>query len=351
MSVLRSPQDYVEAIRESGKTIYDPIEVGSDLYIPSLELEAILDGGLRGFDTAGLPNRTRSKVVKSRICELLGYPVPKSFKKKKPRFTGQYFDTYVQASNNLQIWNEESEAKRRYVIIQEIDQKITRVRVVTGIVIAKLDATGTLTKKYQARLIPGAETAELVSATDTNALIPLLAPGYFSCAQASPVSYPEEGKLLPIATVFEILSPLIGRTFPDAGHNQERNRGAALHRLVCDAIGYPNYQDDGQFPDLKHQLLEVKLQTAPTIDLGLVLPSSEDPIDAPKIGDVQVQYRDVRYAIFGASTDGTIVTLNSLHLSTGEGFFARFQQFQGNVVNAKLQMRIPSDFFDRPNAV
>ena len=60
----------------------------------------ILRDGLMGLDL-NYPLRTRSEVLKSRICEILGYPVPTSFKKSKPRFPGQDFDTYIQKSNNL----------------------------------------------------------------------------------------------------------------------------------------------------------------------------------------------------------------------------------------------------------
>ena len=87
-----------------------------------------------------------------RVFLMLGYPVPKTFKKVQPRFPGQNFDTYVQKSNNLQIWNEEVSASRRYVIIRVNDMDIvTKVRVVTGDVIAAFDTTGTLTHKYQAK--------------------------------------------------------------------------------------------------------------------------------------------------------------------------------------------------------
>lgn len=98
-------ESYVDAIRASGLTIYDLLPKDSPLLIPSRILEAILDGKLRGFSTAGLALRTRSKVVKAEVCKALGYPVPTSFRKCKPhaRFAAQNFDTYVQASNNLQI--------------------------------------------------------------------------------------------------------------------------------------------------------------------------------------------------------------------------------------------------------
>jgi hypothetical protein len=141
---------------------------------------------------------------------------------------------------------------------------------------------------------------------------------------------------------------LAGRIrFKDTGADQERNRGAALHRLVCEALGYASYQDDGQFPDVRHQLLEVKLQTSTTIDLGLVLPSSAEPLDVPNIAGRQVRHCDVRYAIFCATTDGALVTLTHLLLTTGEAFFGRFPPFQGRVLNKKLQVPLPRDFFGR----
>src|SRR5262249_55986034 len=106
------PKRFVQAIRRRGLTIYDPIAIGDpQLWIPSPELETLLDKGLRGLSWP-FPNRTRSKVAKAQVCELLGYPVPKSFRKTQPRFPGQMFDTYVQKSNNLQVWNEDLAASR-----------------------------------------------------------------------------------------------------------------------------------------------------------------------------------------------------------------------------------------------
>ncbi len=98
------PQRFVAAIRQSGLTIYDLIKIGDPaLWIPTPELQALLDAGMRGLSLAGLPRRTRSKAVKKKVCQALGYPVPKSFQKTQPRFLGQMFDTYVQKSNNLQV--------------------------------------------------------------------------------------------------------------------------------------------------------------------------------------------------------------------------------------------------------
>jgi hypothetical protein len=340
--------DYKESIQRSGLTIYDPITVGDpELWIPSPELTILLTKSLAGISLEGLALRTRSKVVKEAVCKALGYPVPKSFIKTQPRFPGQCFDTYVQKSNNLQVWNEELSPTRRYVIIQVSEKNvITKVKVITGDTLASLDATGTLTSKYQASCIPSGSPTELISETDTSNIVSLTSRGINLESTSTPVTHPMLGELLPIKEVFERLSILVGMTFVDKGYDQERNRGEGLHRLVCQALGYINYQDNGQFPDVRHQLIEVKLQTSPTIDLGIGLPNSETPIDVPQIDGNVIRHSDVRYAIFYARTDGIEVTITHFMLVTGSAFFNRFPQFGGKVLNKKLQIRLPGNFFE-----
>lgn len=327
-------------------TIYTAIEIGDpDLWIPTPELEQILDRGLRGKSFAGLPLRTRSKVAKQEVCKILGYPVPTSFRKTQPRFPGQQFDTYVQKSNNLQIWNEDLSPTRRYVLIRiDEDDNVTRVKVVTGETLSLLDTTGTLTQKYQARVKFGKASCELDSSRDTTNVEPLVSKNA-SVDDRSPTDHPAVGELMPIAGLFERLRSLVGHQFPDPGCIQERNRGADLHRLVCKKLGYDRYADAGDFPDVRHQVLEVKLQTSPTIDLGLVCPDSTEPLDGPKIAERVLRHCDVRYAVFYGTTNGEVVDLTHLFLSTGEQFFNRFQQFQGKILNKKVQIPLPSGFF------
>lgn len=338
---------YIEAIRESGLSIYDRIEIGHpELWIPAQDLEDLLNHSLRGLSLTGLPLRTRSKIVKSQICKALGYPIPESFRKSRPRFPGQLFDTCVQKSKNLQVRNEEISATRRYVVVQvATDDTILGVKVVTGDILARFDTTGTLTQKYQARLLPGASDAELISAEDTDRLKPFVRDNVRRSLLSSPVDYPVAGRLISIKGIFKSLRKLVGKAFADSGCDQERNRGAGLHRLVCHRLGYDDYRDDGRFPDVRHQLLEVKLQTSPTIYLGLASPDSTDPLDVPAIGGQQVRHCDVRYALFYATTDGDAVELTRLFVTTGDSFFRRFPKFQGKVINKKLQIRLPAHFF------
>lgn len=343
----KTPLDYKNALQSSGFDIYSPIEVGdANFWIPTPHLETLLNQALTGLDLGGLALRTRSKVVKTAVCEALGYPVPKSFKKTQPRFFGQQLDTYSQKSSNLQIWNEELSPTRRYAIIQISDQDIVlKIKVVNGQELALLDTTGTITTKYQAGLVTGADSHELVSAQDTPLMLPYVQFGTTFAASISPIDEPECGALLPIQEIFERLSKLVGFSFVDPGMDQERNRGAALHRLICECLGYSRYEDKGQFPDIRHQLLEVKLQTSPTIDLGLVLPSSEDHLDIRQLGDYHPRHCDTRYAMFYAKTDGKKVTLTHLFITTGADFFTRFRRFEGKVTNGKIQIPLPQNFF------
>jgi len=342
-------QDYVTNISRSGLTIYDSIEIGNpELWIPAPELQVLLNARLRDLNLSGLPLRSRSKIVKAAICDALGYPTPKIFKKTQPQFIGQMFDTYAQKSNNLQIWNEELAPTRRYVIMRvSADDRIVKVKVVTGDALAKLDRTGTLTQKYQARLICGNADSELISPRDTDVVSALIGdPQRMDLTTLQPTSQPTAGRILPISDVFEHLRPMIGVVFADRGHDQERRRGGDLHRIVCKQLGFTNYADDGQFPDIRSQLLEIKLQTSPTIDLGLVRPDSTEPVDISKINELQIRHCDVRYALFYGTTDGHTVTLTHFFLTTGKRFFYRFPQFQGKVLNKKLQIPLPRDFFD-----
>ena len=344
---MNNLSNYSENIKNSRLSIYDPIKIGDpDLWIPSPELEVILNDSLQGVSLNGLPIRTRSKVVKELVCDAIGYPRPKSFKKCNPRFIGQHFDTYVQKSNNLQIWNEELDTTRRYVLIGvDANDIIKKIKVVTGDILATLDTTGTLTQKYQARIDPGSQVEELISDNDTPELTQLITSGQSNLSTHNPTSYPASQCLLPIGEIFKRIRTIVGTTFKDAGADQERNRGADLHKIVCDKLGYKTYADDGQFPDVKHQLLEVKLQTSPTIDLGLVTPESKDPLDIPMINNIQVRHCDVRYALFYGVIKNGLVCITNVYLTTGNDFFSRFPQFGGKVLNKKLQIPLPRSFF------
>jgi len=334
--------DFVEKIKRSRLSIYDEIDQGSDLYFPTEVLEKVLENGLKGFSTRGMPLRTRSKEVKSVICKTLGYEIPKSFRKTKPRFPGQNFDTYIQKSNNLQIWNEEIAHDRRYVLIREQNEVLTTVRIVEGMQLMKLDTTGTLTKKYQARL-KDKEGCHLYSKEDSSNLKEHVS-ACINKTTNKPNDPPQSRQILSIRSIYEKLKEIVGTKFQDYGSSQDRNRGAALHKLVCSKLGYDNYHDDGSYPDIKNQLLEVKLQTSPTIDLGLASPDSEKHLNMSFSNQTKIRIQDIRYAIFPAETDGHNVTIKGICVINGQDFYDQFPKFGGNIVNSKIQIPLPNGF-------
>lgn len=331
-------------VQTSSFSIYDaPVTADSDLFYAPDELEALLRAELIGReDLSGLPVKTRAVSAKSIVCSALGYAVPKSFKRVNPRLPHPAIDVYAQQSNNLQIWNEAVDAERRYVILILDEEQIIDVHVVAGANLAQYDRTGKLTSKFQASRIDGATGSKLVSATDTPHFIERLAPSTRAWP-GSPVDQPEPGQVLTVEEVYQRLLPMVGNVYDDPGIVQERNRGTVIHREACERLGTESFADNGQFPDILSQLVEVKMQLAHTVDLGLELPGSETPL-ASSNGVLDV--RDVRYAIFYADRDGARFMVQSLVVVTGADFFEEYRQFGGLTANKKLQLRLPSAWFN-----
>ena len=147
--------------------------------------------------------------------------------------------------------------------------------------------------------------------------------------------------------IYEKLKSIVGSIFIDPGADQERNRGAELHKLVCKVLGFSTYKDDGKFPDIRNQLLEVKLQTSPTIDLGLVSPESKAPLDMEKVNDISVRHCDVRYAIFYGKIENGRVIITNLIVTSGANFYGRLPKFEGKGLNKKIQIRLPKNYFEK----
>lgn len=336
--------NYPLNISRNNLSIYDVINPADpDLYIPTTALELILADHMVGLSLEGLPLRTRSKVVKQEICNALGYPIPRSFAKTQPRFPGQNFDVYTQKSMNVQIWNEEVDGNRRYVFFQVNDNDIiTAVKVITGDVLAQYDRTGTLTRKYQATM--NSYGRNICSSDDSDAVADWIIDNNGTLSEVNPNNYPRRNQLLRIEEIYRRLLPMVGKSISYLDAIQERNRGAELHSMICEHLGYSIYEDDGTYPDIANQLLEVKLQTSPTIDLGLHSP--EDGECIASIGNTNFYSEDVRYAIFDGEVSGSRIILRNLYLVTGEDFTNYFPLFKGKGTNAKIQLPLPYDFFD-----
>ncbi|MFV0187811.1 hypothetical protein OBK20_10630 [Empedobacter falsenii] len=333
----------INRIKISNKSIYE-VEIPENI-ITAEALEEYLNLKLRGL-LLNQPIRTRSKVIKTEICKILGYEVPKSFKKTQPRFPCQNFDTYVQKSNNLQIWNEELDPERRYILIKTNENDIvTNVKVVTGADLGPLDTTGTLTQKYQASYNGQLDKFIIYNENDSESLNIILEEREdYNLKGVKPENVPNKNTLLSIKELSKKLEKLIGFEFVDPGKTNERQRGDILHKEVCKVLGYSSFSDDGKFPDIKNQLLEIKLQTSKTVDLGLVLPNSNFKLDLAEIENQKIIARDIRYAIFYAEIVNVNVKITNIVIVNGENFFEFFRQFQGKELNKKIQICLPKNF-------
>jgi len=333
----------ISRIKKSNKSIYE-VELPENL-ITAEALEKYLDHKLKNV-LLDQPIRTRSKVIKIKICETLGYVTPQSFKKTQPRFPCQNFDTYVQKSNNLQIWNEELAPERRYVLIKtDENDRVTKVKVVTGADLAPLDTTGTLTQKYQASYNGEISEPVIYEENDSDVVRLILEEREtYNLRGIKPEDVPSKNSLSSIKELYENLKKLIGFKFIDPGKTNERQRGDILHKEVCRILGYSNFSDDGKFPDIKNQLLEIKLQTSKTVDLGLVLPNSDFKLDMSEIESQKIIAKDIRYAIFYAKIIDENVIITNIVIVNGEKFFNYFRQFQGKRLNKKIQINLPKEF-------
>jgi hypothetical protein len=347
--VSQDPGEVIASyIREHRLDLYGPQgSPSSPSYFSNELLEEHLSAHLVGSSLANLPLRTRSKVAKDLVCTALGYNPPRTFRKTQPRFPAPNLDIYVQKADNLQVWNQEIDPARRYVIIRLDEQdRIQAIRVLSGQELALLDNTGTLTSKYQAKRRPGRVGSHLVSAEDTQNFRALLSPvqelPLNIRSHLLPVGRPMPGMVLSIASIYTSLGKLVNEEFFDPGITKERLRGVILQQCVCEILNLGPYADAGQFPDIQSQVLEVKLQLSPTVDLGLISPDSA--AQAAELGP-GLSYRDSRYAIFYGSRKAERFRVDSIVVTTGADFFSEFQRFEGNVQNRKLQIRLPRDFF------
>lgn len=84
-SILDDARVIREAIVELAFDIYEPLTEHPEVVYSRDELEALLKGELVGAILTG-PIRTRNKLAKEWVCRALGYPIPTSFKRVKPRF-------------------------------------------------------------------------------------------------------------------------------------------------------------------------------------------------------------------------------------------------------------------------
>lgn len=138
-----------------------------------------------------------------------------------------------------------------------------------------------------------------------------------------------------------VAEKLIGRKLDSAA---TKTRGQALEKMVLDLLGYVTKKKDllyDAFPDIRNQLLEVKVQDAKTVDLGRFSPEKEKIV----IEETDFTTFDVRYLI--ALTNPITGIIEGILLAPGEKLGELFSYV--STESYKCQRTIPMTFFEKYN--
>jgi len=290
------------------------------------------------------------------------YEIVPPKQKGVPAFLREYIDTYIVttgAAYNLQVWNRNPNSASVQVVLKEKEHLLASdVRFVLG----KLSSDGTIdsivimTPDYIEKAFgkfgnPTIKQQLIISDKKRDEIIKnrSLVVGDISlpkklidesCEHISSDSSikDEPVKVLPLSHIDkQITDSLIGEKLDISLSTKQR--GQQLERLVAYKLGYKKTQEmlEGGFPDIRNQMLEVKVQDSPTIDLGRYSPQFEEYINDA------FTTRTIRYLI--ALTNAMNGSIDGIVLVPGEELGKYFTYVAEK--NYKCQRSIPMEFFEK----
>lgn len=284
-----------------------------------------------------------------------------------PKITREFIDTYIVTSGdsyNLQVWNRLPASNTLLIKYDSGESlKCTDVR----FVFVRIDLTKSivasiiiLTSKYieehfgkfgkptiKQQLLISSKVRKsifespdkVLSFPDSKKLSYNITHDY-TPPKSGMVEEPDIKELYSIALLKKMVAEkLIGRKLDAAA---TKNRGQALERMVLELLGYGVKENEllyGAFPDIRNQLLEVKVQDSPTVDLGRFSPEREEFV----IEEKNLTTFDVRYLI--ALTNPTTEIIEGIILTPGERLGDIFSYVSSE--SYKCQRNIPMSFFEK----
>jgi len=286
-----------------------------------------------------------------------------------PKITREFIDTYTVTtgdSYNLQVWNrlpasqillvkyESGESLKcndvRFVFVRIDVQKhsIASIIILTPEYIEqKFGKFGKPTIKHQLLISNKVRRSifeseeKILSFPDSKKLSYFIRHDYFP-PKTGMFTEPDIKNLFSIALIKQMVaSKLIGFKLDAAA---TKNRGQALEKKVLELLGYEVREKDllyGAFPDIRNQLLEVKVQDMQTVDLGRFTPAKEEIV----IEKSNLTTFDVRYLI--ALTNPKTEIIEGVILSPGEKLGELFSFVSAE--SYKCQRTIPISFFEKHN--
>ena len=328
------------------------------------------------FILSGVPRTDGSKIRKL-ICDALDnhqvaeaassneFQIIPPKGKGVPRILRELIDSYVVTSGdnyNLQIWNRipnsnsvlvqysSGEVIRcsdiRIVLVKVIDNKIQSIIITTPNVIEqKFGVFGKPTIKHQL-MISDKKRADIVGSdnhilteNDSIKISYRLTDNYNGPYIPKGILAEPKEEYLSIKSLVQIVaSKLIGVKLDAA---DTKTRGQRLERITFELLGYKDEDMEvlqGQYPDVPEQLLEVKLQDSPTVDLGMHTPEVAELLS----DNSDITSQDIRYLIALANKSTGII--EGVILMPG----AKLKDYFTFVseTNYKCQRSIPMNFFN-----
>ncbi len=330
------------------------------------------------FTITGKTRTDGSNIRKLIAATLENYPLPEPSpdgtyeivvpkKKGIPKITREFIDSYIVTSGisyNLQVWNRIPASKTLLIKLENGDSlkcnnvrfvfvKIDMdIRCISAIIILtpdyienKFGKFGKPTIKHQLLISSKArneiyKSDERMFFSKDTAKMSYLIRHDFSPPTDSMISEPVKSNIFALPVIRDIVAKkLIGSKLDTAA---TKNRGQSLERKVLSLLGYDAQENSllfGSFPDIKNQMLEVKVQDSPTVDLGKYSPEFEMVVNE----ELHLTTKDVRYLI--ALTNPKTEIIEGIILAPGENLgdvfsFVSDQSF-------KCQRSIPMSFFEQ----
>lgn len=289
------------------------------------------------------------------------YDIVPPKQKGVPAFLREYIDTYIVttgSSYNLQVWNRNPNSASVQVDLKNGETLLASdVRFVLGKINVNncIESIIIMTPNYienrfgkfgkptvkQQLIISNKKREDIIRdggmvIADTNVPEELLARNDETISAAVSIK-DEPERVLPIETIDErITDKLVGEKLDISLSTKQR--GQQLERMVAYQLGYRSMQDglEGGYPDIRNQMLEVKVQDSPTIDLGKYSPQFEEQIND------NFTTRTIRYLI--ALTNAMDGAIDGLIMCPGEELGKNFTYVAEK--SFKCQRSIPMSFFD-----
>ncbi|HJT36759.1 MAG TPA: hypothetical protein VJ783_32350 [Pirellulales bacterium] len=288
-------------------------------------------------------------------------------RKGVPRLLREFVDTFIVTSGtsyNLQVWNRNPSQPTPQIeyadgsLLRANDVRLVFVRV--GVARHKIRSVIVATPEYVVEHFGkfGKETVreQLIILPRARQIVLSMKPPILFYPDEAAVArrfmrriVPQKSRIheTPAATTTLRLrtirnfvqSKLIGRRIQPSA---TKNRGQQLEQIVAAGLGYQVTDADvliGGYPDIRHQALEVKIQDAPTVDLGRYSPQFDEPV----VGCPGFTTQTVRYLI--AFTDAKTGVCQGAVLCPGRRLAEHFVYVAEK--SFKCQRSIPMDFFDQ----